>query len=365
MAKDLSTKSLIVIGGGIVGLVTAVAAQARGHSVTIVAPDSPEDTASGVAAGMIAPALEALSEIDPVEGFKRLKAAQTLWLDLFSVWPSDLQMALEKAHAAPPPLLTWHATEGEDPRGALDNMGATYKTLDADSLRAGGLHFETQAAVEIEGDWLIEASSTLRSLQAHFKGLGGQWRNARAAQVFAKSVTLLGAERLLADHVVIAAGYGARAFSKEVPSLAVLSPIKGHLLDLPKTKGQGVVRSDQGYWARYADLAKFGATMQVGAEDMAIEPTIVANLKLRAKAMAAEITGLDSAVPRVGIRASSPDGWPLIGRDAESGVYVATAMRRNGFVFAPLAAQLVLDLIDEQLDGKAYEAIGLYDPSRF
>ena len=59
-----SPQSLIIVGGGIVGLCVAVAAQAKGHTVTVVVRDDAGDTASGVAAGMIAPALEALGEIE-------------------------------------------------------------------------------------------------------------------------------------------------------------------------------------------------------------------------------------------------------------------------------------------------------------
>jgi glycine oxidase len=100
--------------------------------------------------------------------------------------------------------------------------------------------------------------------------------------------------------------------------------------------------------------------MQAGQTDFDIEPAVVADLKGRAKTLFPDIE-LGKAVPRTGIRASTPDGWPLIGRDLASGVLVATGMRRNGYVFAPMAAKIILALVEgrESPDG------GIYRPDRF
>lgn len=84
-------RSVIVVGAGITGLTIAVALQASGHKVTLIARDAPEDTASGVAAGMIAPAMEAMNEPDPAFSFHRLKAAQMTWQDLMPLWPESLR----------------------------------------------------------------------------------------------------------------------------------------------------------------------------------------------------------------------------------------------------------------------------------
>jgi glycine oxidase len=118
------------------------------------------------------------------------------------------------------------------------------------------------------------------------------------------------------------------------------------------------LRGAGGYWARYDGYAKFGATMEAGRDDVETDAGTVADLKARAARLAPE-ANLDAAVARAGVRAATPDGWPLIGRDAASGVLIASGMRRNGYVFAPLAARIVLDLIE----GRPAEAT--YDPNRF
>lgn len=339
---DISLKSMIIVGGGITGLTLAVVAQARGWDVTVVARDPVEETASGVAAGMIAPALEALNDADPRASFHRLKAAQAAWFDLMDLWPQPVQVAL----SAP---ATSHylcmPDEVASVRERLDKMAVEYEATDQ--------------SVSVAGEHLIDARAVLRALQTRVR-----LRTGKVTAVDATSVTLDDGESLTADTVVLATGFDT-TLAADVPCLAHLTPIKGHILDLPGQDetgqgGAGVVRSALGYLADYGALAKFGATMEAGRSDLSIDPHEVEGLKARAQRMVPDLD-TSRALPRTGIRAASPNAWPMIGRDAVSGVYVATAMRRNGYVFAPLAARLILDLIDGMTSPEA----ALYDPNRF
>ena len=361
---NLSSQSLLVVGGGIVGLCIAVAAQARGLSVTLVARDDAADTASGIAAGMIAPALEALGEPEPDVTYNRLKVAQTAWAELLSLWPDSLQTSIISAQAETRNLYVWPQSDNSSdittPR--LHAMGVTFAALSDDELEPIAADCD---GVRVDGDWLIEARATLTALQAQFDAAGGDRIKGVVSSLTKTSVTLDSGDQLGADYVVVAAGFGGLALADAVPSLAHLTPVKGHLLDLGfgSLAGEGrgtVIRSPAGYLADYGSNAKYGATMQFGQSDLEIEATVVAQLKNRAHRMMPDLS-LDSARPRVGVRASTPDGWPLIGRD-RSGVYVATGMRRNGYVFAPYAAQLILaDIAGEE----APQDAGLYEPNRF
>jgi glycine oxidase len=355
-----SPQSLIIVGGGIVGLCVAVAAQARGHTVTVVVRDDAGDTASGVAAGMIAPALEALGEIEPEVVFARLRQAQSAWHALFDVWPQDVRDSLDRARQTQSRYVWPQSNNSSDlttPR--LKAMGVAFEAL-TDAEEAG-IAADCDG-VMVSGDGLVDAAFTLQVLTEAFLGNGGTWLRETVRSVGATSARLSGGEVVTADHVVVAAGYGARDLAASVPSLSHLAPIKGHVLDLPTGAGAGprITRSPWGYLAEYGGHAKFGASMQFGRDDLAIESEVVADLKSRAAAM---LPGLDlsHAVPRVGIRASTPDGWPLIGRDA-TGVWVAVGMRRNGYVFAPYAAQTILAMIG---GGAAPAGAEAYNPNRF
>lgn len=324
-ASPNSPNSLLIVGAGIAGLCLGVAARARGLDVTLVAREAGKDTASGVAAGMIAPVLEARGDRHP-DALVRLQAAQAAWLELMDAWPEAVQTVLRQQQSA---------------------AKSRYVSADGE-------------VSTIDSDWLVDSAATLAALEAQFTATGGVRLTAEVTGVTGDSVTLADGRVLHAAHVAVAAGYQGHALSGSVPSLGHLKPIKGHLLDLAGQGGNGVVRSTTGYLADYGASAKFGASMEAGRSDLAIDEAVVAELKARAAALVPGIK-LDAATPRTGIRAESPDGWPMIGRDRTSGVWVATAMRRNGFVFAPYAASVILD----QLAGKMRPDAAIYNPNRF
>lgn len=352
--------SLIVVGAGITGLCIAAVAQSRGLDVAIVARESGESIASGVAAGMVAPALEALTEHEPDVAYARLKAAEQQWHALSQAWGPDLAALIAEARATADSRYVWpqsdNASDLTTPR--LHDMGVTFRALTDDELSPVASDCD---GVRVDGDWLVSAGQVLAMLTARIVAAGGRFITGQAGTVTAHSVTLDNGEVLKADHVVVAAGFGAATLSADIPSLQTLSPIKGHLLAL---KGQGttaVLRSPLGYLADHVDHAKFGATMQFGETGTDIESGAVDDLKARAKQILPDLD-LSDAEPKVGVRASTPDGWPLIGRDPSSGVLVAVGMRRNGYIFAPMAARIVTALIlDEALPDDAV----VYRPERF
>jgi glycine oxidase len=318
-------KSILIVGGGIVGLCLAVAARARDFDVVLIARDEARDTASGVAAGMVAPALEAMGDPDP-EAFDRLKAAQAAWLKLMPVWPPSVQAALRRQQAE-----------------------ARNQFIAADGTTS-----------EIPGDWLLDAAATLAALEADFVAHGGALVKGEVTHLWANgAVTSDGCERRAA-HIVLAAGYAASVFADLIPGLGVLTPIKGHLFDLPGQGRPGVTRAARAYLADYGASARLGASMEPGRADLDIDPAVVADLKARATALFPWMS-LDSATARTGIRAGTPDGWPLIGLDSASGVWLAVGMRRNGYVFAPFAADVILD----RLEGRARPDADIYAPRRF
>ncbi len=352
---DSPAKSVIVVGGGIVGLAIASAAQARGHRVTLIARDRPEDTASGVAAGMIAPALEAMNDFDPRLGFLRLTAAQAAWFDLLDLWPEPAQRLLAAARARSETFYCAEPLAAPEGLERLRLTGAMTGWLAQDDVSAAGFDPESWRVVRVTGDWLIEAATLLAALRL---GLAVPVVTGEAVDVATRRVELATGEYFEADDVIIAAGYAGAALAEHVPSLARLVPIKGHLLDIDGIERYGVTRSPNGYYAGYGGYGKFGASMQEGRSDLAVEADIVTDLEARARALRIDA---HAGIPRVGIRAASPDGWPMIGRDRASGVWVATAMRRNGYVFAPLAARMMLAF----LDGETPSEAALYDPDRF
>ncbi|HMP63915.1 MAG TPA: FAD-dependent oxidoreductase, partial [Phenylobacterium sp.] len=64
---------------------------------------------------------------------------------------------------------------------------------------------------------------------------------------------------------------------------------------------------------------------------------------------------------QAGVRAAATDGLPLVGRSV-SGAFICAGARRNGWLIAPLAAQLIADLVLDRAPGSWARTL---DPRRF
>jgi glycine oxidase len=169
-------------------------------------------------------------------------------------------------------------------------------------------------------------------------------------------------ERGEADWLVVATGAG-RGLAQVAPELSALSPIKGQILRFP---GLGpatgpVVRADGVYIAPGSEGVIVGATMEEGRSDLAVDPEAVARLRAAAAGLFAHLADAP-ATASAGVRASTPDGLPLVGPSRQPGVLVARGVRRNGWLLAPLIADVVIDHLLQRSPGAAARA---FDPARF
>ena len=150
---------------------------------------------------------------------------------------------------------------------------------------------------------------------------------------------------LAADALVIATG-AALGLATLAPELSSLTPIKGHILEFAGVEiGPEVVRFEGGYICPTPAGCLVGATMEPGRADTTIEPTQVARLQTMAACYAPSLTKAP-ATARAGVRASTPEGSPTVGRSSAPGVWLAVGARRNGWLLAPQVAATLLREID-------------------
>jgi len=64
----------------------------------------------------------------------------------------------------------------------------------------------------------------------------------------------------------------------------------------------------------------------------------------------------------VGVRAATPDGLPIVGLSKTQKVILVTGARRNGWLLAPLVAQVVAACVT---GGEAGPYARRFDPGRF
>jgi glycine oxidase len=311
--------NVIVAGAGALGLATALALADAGCAVTVCDPAPPFAGASGVAAGMLAPVFETVLEARGPGELGLLLAARDMWPAL----AQRAGVALDRSGAVAVGSEAWLA----DIRAGLSRNGLHGTDLGRTALEAmaPGLSEAFEQGVVTREDWRIEPVAALAALRRAAAEAGVVFR--------AEAVS----DRGDADWLVAATG-PAHGLA---PELAQLTPIKGHILRVHLGDvGRVSVRGEGGYAVPTVDGLAVGATMEPGVADGEVDPAQGAPLLAAGArlfpALAAARFGLAA-----GIRAATPDGLPMVGASSVPGVLVAAGARRNGWLLAPLVAQLI------------------------
>lgn len=340
MAK---AQTITVAGAGALGLTTALALADRGAQVTVFDPAPPLANASGVAAGMLAPAFESILDPAAAPHFDLLMAARDLWPAL----AARAGIAIDQAGAA--------AVGGEAllerARAGLRGLGLPSTELTGATLRdrAPGLDRAWSAGVLTREDWRIDVTQAIAALR----------RACEAAGVAVRAQAATGFED--AERLVIATG-GGQGLSAVAPELARLSPIKGHILRAEAEPYRGIVVRGEGVYVTGAPGGfTIGATMQPGVADPQVVEAEAAPLKAAGARLFPHLAKA-RATAFAGVRAATPDGLPLVGRAACDGVLLAVGARRNGWLLAPLVAQVIAACVTE---GEAGPFAAKLDPARF
>ena len=331
-----------VAGAGALGLSAALALADAGCAVTVCDPHG-FGRASSVAAGMLAPAFECVLEPQTAAHADLLFAARNQW----AVLEARAGVALDRSGAL---------AVGDDAWLAGVSAGLVRLGLRAAEVGRATIHSlapEVSAALTrgllVREDWRLDPLAALKALRAACEAAGVSFRPERLAS------------RGGADLLVLAVGYD-KALADIAPELAGLTPIRGQILRFMDVRGGGVsLRTEGAYAVPGVDGLAFGATMEPGREDLqpdreALQP--LSGPLARLFPQLAEATfGWG-----VGVRAATPDGLPLAGFSAAPGVALATGARRNGWLLAALAAQVVAACVTGR-DPGPYAA--RLDPRRF
>jgi len=299
---------VVVAGAGVTGLAVALALARRGAQVTVCDPAPLGDNASGIAAGMLAPAFEAV--LDPLSAghFELFKAARDLWTEF-----APVQIAREGA------VFVSDAHTVEAISAELERIGASWRGASGELTPLGGI----SSGVFTDEDWRLEPADALAVLRAEAQGAGVAFS---ADTVRERSAGVL----------VLATG----AQGGPAPEMACLTPIKGHILRLSGGPTSGpVVRGDGLYVCPAAGGAVVGATMEEGASDRVVDPGRIKALHEAAQAIVPALEGVKGR-PMAAVRAGTPDGLPLVGWSQAPGVFLTVGARRNGWLLAPLIANM-------------------------
>ncbi|ALL12897.1 NAD(P)/FAD-dependent oxidoreductase [Caulobacter henricii] len=314
----LSVARIAVAGAGAFGSATALVLARAGFAVSVFDPTSPGETASGVAAGMLAPASEALFDEASSPHLALLQRARDHWPD----FAGGLDLEISR-----------HGVRIEGDPAWLSGIEARRKALGLPGdLAADG-------ALVLAEDWRLDAPAALAALRAAAIGLGVRFESVSVSGYKKGVLNLSDGRSQPFETLVLATGASLRDGSL-APETAVLKPIKGQILNLDKGPGAGAVIRGAGVYLCPGASMIVGATMEHGRDDPCPDPVVTAPLLKAATALRPELASA-SVITRVGVRASTPDGLPLVGWSVTAGVMLAVGARRNGWLLAPLVADLV------------------------
>ena len=338
-----------MIGAGAVGSAVATLLADQGRDVLLAGPALATD-ASRVAAGMIAPLSEAA--LDPAS-----RDAASVMSAGALAWPAFAERFGIPLRACGGLLLSPSPQVGAVQPGEQVSLDLAQSLAPFLQRWDGSIRW-------LPDERAVDAEAALRRLEAQFTRRGGRRIDATLHPA-ADGTWQYAGGRIVARQTVIAMGQGSETLAGVAAELAVLTPIRGQILrTVPNVVPPGApfVRGPGAYVAPQADGAvMIGATME--ADIRSLTPSHETSQALMAAA-ATFAPGLETAgmTVRVGLRASTPDALPLVGPSRRAGLLLATGLRRNGWLLAPLVAGLIADYLAGKDPGPLARRL---DPQRF
>lgn len=317
----MTTADVVIAGGGIIGLATALELQAAGRRVTVFDRGEAMCEASRAAAGMLAGA-------DP-ENPRELRNLAQLSLSLYP----EFLARIEQLSGARVPIRTTRALQGlrSLPGGSTPLSSAQIEDL-APGINPAGWHFQLIEEKSFDAWDLAEAlPRAVRAagvvLHEHTPVLSV--RGGKFAVQVDTSAGLFSAGAFLN-----ATGAWAPALDAGLP----VFPRKGHMLtaELPGERQTScVLRTGKVYIVpRGKNRYTVGPTVEDAGFDKNIYPDRVHALFQKAVALWPTLGEGRIAESWVGLRPGSEDGLPIIDMAGEH-CWVATGHFKNGIMLAP------------------------------
>ncbi|MDG9716221.1 glycine oxidase ThiO [Streptomyces sp. DH24] len=373
------TPDVLVVGGGIIGLVTAWRAAQRGFATAVVDPE-PGGGAAQVAAGMLA----AVTELHHGEQtLLALNLASARRYPDFAAELTDLTghglgyrrcgtlaVALDSDDRAH--LRELHALQQQSGLESEWLSGRECRRLEP--MLAPGV----RGGLRVDGDHQVDPRRLARALVAACERTGvvfhRQWAERlttlgdRATGVVTADGTGLGG-----GQVVLAAGsLSGRLAGVPDAVLPPVRPVKGQVVRLAVPQRyapflsrtvRAVVRGGQVYLVpRENGELVVGATTEELGWDTTVTAGGVYELLRDAHELVPGITELPLTETRAGLRPGSPDNAPLLGPTELPGLLLATGHYRNGVLLTPVTGDAVAHAL---ATGELPEEARPFTPKRF
>ncbi|NYD42473.1 glycine oxidase ThiO [Nocardioides panaciterrulae] len=350
------TGSVVIAGGGLIGVGIAWRCAQRGLRVTVVDP-RPGAGASYAAAGMLAPVTEA------AYGEERLLQLCRASLDRFPRFVEEVQQA-SGLQVGLRTVGTLVVGFDADDMAALQEQHEFQRQLGLEverltpreaRRREPALSPRIRGALAVDGDHSVDGRSLHAALLSAAEAAGVRVVRRRATSLVvhegrASGLVLDDGSTESAESVVVALG----ASSDRLPGVPRLGvrPVKGQILRLAGAGGllRGTVRAlvhgRQVYLVPYGqDRLIVGATVEERGFETTVTAGGVHDLLRDAVAVVAGVTELEWVEAIARWRPGTPDNAPVIGPTSVPGLVVATGHYRNGVLLTPVTGDVVAELL--------------------
>ncbi|MBT2377095.1 glycine oxidase ThiO [Streptomyces sp. ISL-111] len=374
-----SGSDVLVIGGGIIGLVTAWRAAQRGLTVTVADPD-PGGGAARVAAGMLAAVTELHYGEETLLGLNLASAAR------YPEFIAELEAASGRETGFRTCGTLAVALDSDD-RAHLRELHALQERSGLESVWLSGRECRrlepmlapgVRGGLRVDGDHQVDPRRLAAALLAACERAGVVFRPAPAERLTVSGGRAAGAvlddgTGLGADQVVLAAGsLSGRLAGLPEEVVPPVRPVKGQVLRLtvPRTYApflsrtvRAVVRGGHLYLVpRENGELVVGATSEEMGWDTTVTAGGVYELLRDAHELVPGITELPLTETRAGLRPASPDNAPLLGPTALPGLLLATGHHRNGVLLTPVTGDAMAHALTT---GELPEVARPFTPGRF
>ncbi|MYZ41030.1 MULTISPECIES: glycine oxidase ThiO [unclassified Streptomyces] len=378
-SQEKTASDVLVIGGGIIGLVTAWRAAQHGLRTAVVDP-GPGKGAARVAAGMLA----AVTELH--HGEQLLLGLNLASAERYPEFVAELEEAggQETGYRACGTLAvaldTDDRAELRELHALQQRSGLTSEWLTGRECRrlepmlAPGV----RGGLRVDGDHQIDPRRLASALLTACERAGVVFHRAWAERLSvvrdrAAGAVLDDGRALTADQVVLAAGsLSGRLAGVPAEVLPPVRPVKGQVLRLTVPRPyapflsrtvRAVVRGSQVYLVpRENGELVVGATSEELGWDTTVTAGGVYELLRDAHELVPGITELPLTETRAGLRPGSPDNAPLLGPTALPGLSLATGHYRNGVLLTPVTGDALATVLTT---GELPDVARPFTPLRF
>ena len=373
------TSDVLVVGGGIIGLVTAWRAAQRGFATAVVDPE-PGGGAAQVAAGMLA----AVTELH--YGEQTLLALNLASAQRYPDFVAELTdlTGLGLGHRRCGTLAV--ALDADD-RAHLRELHALQHRSGLDSEWLSGRECRrlepmlapgVRGGLRVDGDHQIDPRRLTRALVAACERAGVAFHRTWAERLTvgqdrATGVVTREGDVLGADQVVLAGGsLSGRLAGVPDDVLPPVRPVKGQVLRLtvPERYAPFLSRTVRAVvrGSHVSLVPRENGELVVGAtsEELGWDTTVTAGgvyeLLRDAHELVPGITELPLTETRAGLRPGSPDNAPLLGPTDLPGLLLATGHYRNGVLLTPVTGDALAHALST---GELPDEARPFTPKRF